>query len=169
MSKATFTVADDKKTLIVERTFPANRTRVWSAYTKPELLAQWWGPRGWQTEIRHMDFSEGEYWHYGMKCMDPDQSDWYGKTSWGKGTFLRIIPEESFEYTDEFCDENGKTISGMPVSHTVITFSDEQSFTTVTSKTEYETAEALAQVLEMGMQEGFTQTWDRFEEFLESL
>lgn len=166
MNKTLFTIADDRKTLIVERTFNAPRNKVWEAFTNPELLAKWWGPRGWETEIKHMDFSDGGHWHYGMKCTDPAQEDWYGKTSWGKSIYKNITPQDSFEYTDMFCDENGTTTPGMPVSHTKLTFKDDGGATILTSKTEYETPEALAQVIEMGMEEGLSQTWDRLDQFL---
>ncbi len=33
-----------KKDLAFDRTYPAARDRVWSAWTRPELLTQWWGP-----------------------------------------------------------------------------------------------------------------------------
>jgi len=166
MYKTKFTVAGDKKTLVVERAFDATRSKVWDAFTNPKLLAKWWGPRGWETEIRHMEFSDGGYWHYGMKCIDPAQKDWYGNTSWGKATYKNIKPQDSFEYTDMFCDENGVTTPGMPVARSTLTFTEVGGITTVTSRTEYETPEALAQVLKMGMEEGLSQTWDRLDESL---
>lgn len=33
-----------KKDLLFERTYAAPRSRVWEAWTRPELLKQWWGP-----------------------------------------------------------------------------------------------------------------------------
>lgn len=167
MGKTTFRVSEDKRTLIVERKFNAPQTKVWEAYSNPNLLSKWWGPRGWETEIRHMDFSNGEYWHYGMKCTDSTQTDWYGKTSWGKATFNNILPKDSFEYVDEFCDENGVVTPEMPVSRTTVTLSESDGGTRVTSATTYDAPESLAQVLEMGMEEGFAQTWQRLAEFVE--
>src|ERR1043165_2191155 len=107
MGETKFTIQDDKKTLVVERTFKAPRSKVWAAWTTPELFTQWWGPRGWTTEVKHMEFKDGGYNHYGMKCVDPEQKDWYGKYSWGKSTYSNIDAENSFDYTDEFCDEHG--------------------------------------------------------------
>ena len=48
MSDTTFTIQDDKKTLVIDRVFPAERSKVWEAWTTPELFAKWWGPRGWE-------------------------------------------------------------------------------------------------------------------------
>jgi len=166
MSKATFTVADDKKTLTAERTFSASQDKVWNALTNPKLLAKWWGPRGWETQITHMEFVNGGYWLYGMKCVDPAQVDWFGKFSWGKGTYQNIRPIVTFGYVDEFCDEHGVVTPGMPASQTTITLKESRGSTSVSSQTSYVSAEALAQVLAMGMEQGFSETWDRLEEFL---
>lgn len=167
MEKTTFTVGDDKKTLIVARTFHAPKSKVWRAYSDPKILARWWGPRGWETEIKHMDFSNGGCWHYGMKCMDPAQEEWYGKTSWGRASFSTIQPQDSFEYVDEFCDENGVVTPGMPQAKTTLTLVEDNGGTRVTLVTEYDSAETLRQVLEMGMEDGFAETWQKLAEFFE--
>lgn len=166
MSETKFTVAEDKRTLIVERTFPASRDRVWDAYSNPELLARWWGPKGWETEIRHMDFSVGGYWHYCMRCVDRNQGDFYGMESWGKGTYTAISPRYSLSYDDEFCNEAAEPNPDMPVSHTTLELRDVDGHTQLISTTRYDTPEALAQVLEMGMEEGFRQTLDNLEALL---
>jgi uncharacterized protein YndB with AHSA1/START domain len=166
MSKTKFTIADDKKTLIVERTYNAPRSKVWRAYSTREMLLKWWGPQGWDTVIKHLDFKDGGTWHYGMKCVDKNQKDWFGMTAWGKFTYANIRPEESFEYTDIFCDEDGNPTPDMPSSHTVITFVEKGGKTTVTTTTSYANEESLKQVLEMGMKEGLTQTLDKLEAVL---
>jgi uncharacterized protein YndB with AHSA1/START domain len=113
-----------------------------------------------------MDFVDGGYLLYGMKCEDPEQKEWYGQFSWGKSTYTRIDAENSFSYTDEFTDENGVATPGMPAMDIRVEFYEEDSATRVVSTTEFPTAEALKQTVEMGMQEGLTQTWDRLEELL---
>jgi len=168
MSETTFTIADDEKTLIVERTFDAPKSQVWKAYSTRELLRRWWGPRGWETIIKRLEFEDGGTWHYGMKCVDERQGEWFGKTSWGRFTYANIRPEDSFEYTDVFCDEDGNAIPNMPTSHTVVTLVERAGGTTVTSTTAYASEEALSQVLEMGMKEGLTQSLDKLEEVLRS-
>ncbi len=37
---------DTKKELTIERMYDVPRDLVWKAWTDPELVAQWWGPRG---------------------------------------------------------------------------------------------------------------------------
>lgn len=166
MTETKFTVKEDKKTLVIERVFPAPRSKVWTAFTTPELLAKWWGPRGWNTTIKHMEFKPGGYQHYGMKCEDPNQGEWFGKYSWGKSTYKEINPEDSFIYTDEFCDENGTPTPGMPAMDISMEFIEENGATRIVSTTIYDKAEDLEQTLAMGMKEGLTETWDRLEEFV---
>jgi uncharacterized protein YndB with AHSA1/START domain len=166
MSETIFTVKEDKKTLLVERVFNAPRTKVWAAWTTPEQFVKWWGPKGWTTKIKEKNFSEGGVLVYGMVCEDPNQTDWYGKTSWGKSTYTAIDAENSFTYIDEFCDENGTVDPAMPRMEIAMQFIDEDGATRVVSTSEFATPEALEQVIAMGMQAGLEQTWDRLAELV---
>jgi uncharacterized protein YndB with AHSA1/START domain len=159
MKDIQFTVESDKKTLIAKKSFPAPKEKLWQAFSDPALLAQWWAPRGWETKIKHMDFTNEGYWHYGMKCTDSEQKNWFGKISWGRAVFHNIEPMSSFEYTDQFSDEAGNINTSLPASHTKVIFSEANGTTTVSSKTTYNSEKDLSLVLNMGVQEGLTQTW----------
>jgi uncharacterized protein YndB with AHSA1/START domain len=139
---------------------------VWDAFTKPELFIQWWGPRGWQTEVKEFNCTEGGVNHYGMKCLDEAQGEWYGKYSWGKMVFLKINPIDSLDYQDFFVDENAIMQEGMPVITTHQEFIDENGMTKIISVGTYETEEALKTVIDMGMIQGVTETWDRLDELV---
>lgn len=158
----------EDSTLTLERTFDAPRQKVWDAFTKPELFIQWWGPQGWTTEVKEFDFSEGGVNHYGMKCVDKEQGEWYGKYSWGKMVYSNIRPIEGFENVDYFVDENAVVQENMPASKTAMAFTEVDGQTKIVSVTEYTTPEALKTVLDMGMLEGIAQTWDRLEELVAS-
>jgi uncharacterized protein YndB with AHSA1/START domain len=168
MAKTTFTITDDKKTLVIERTFEAPKSKVWQAYTEADKLEKWWGPTGWETEVKEMDFRDGGHWLYCMTCKDEAQGEWFGKSSCGKGVYDNIKPEDLLGYTDYFADENGKVTPGMPTSHTLLELVEKDGATTITSTLEFESEEALKQVLEMGMKEGFEQTWDNLEIYLQN-
>jgi len=60
--RATITKPTDRE-IRIERTFDATRDRVWDAYTKPELLAQWWG-RGNKVVIEKMEVERGGHYRY---------------------------------------------------------------------------------------------------------
>jgi len=48
-----------KRTLTLKRTFNAPIEIVWEAWTKPEHIAQWRGPKGMETKVIAHDFSVG--------------------------------------------------------------------------------------------------------------
>lgn len=171
MSETQVTKDAKSKTLIFERLVNAPRGRVWQAWTDPEQLAKWWGPRGWDTVVKTFDFREGGEWHYGMVCNDKEQTDWYGKTSWGKAVYKEIDEPDSFAYSDYFCDENGVVSDDMPVSTTKMEFietGDNGKQTRMVATSVFDTAEGYGKVLAMGVVEGLAQTWDRLEEMVET-
>ncbi len=154
------------KTLTLERTFNAPRQKVWDAFTKSEIFVKWWGPRGWQTEVKEFNFSEGGVNHYGMKCGDKAQGDWYGKYSWGKMLYSNIKPIDSYDYTDYFSDENGVVNNELPSSNTKMQFLEEEDGTKIISVTEFADEKALQTVIDMGMIAGVSETWDRLDEIV---
>ncbi|MDB5182507.1 MAG: Activator of Hsp90 ATPase 1 family protein [Candidatus Saccharibacteria bacterium] len=166
--KSTFTVQDDQKTLVMTRDFTAPKDKVWAAYTEADKLAKWWGPTGWTTEVKELNFSVGGTWFYIMTCKDPSDAEWYNKNSAGKGIYDAIDAKNSFGYTDFFTDDEGNVLPGMPSTKITVAFAEKNGVTTLTSTAAYATPESLKQVLEMGMEEGFNQTWNNLETFLNS-
>ena len=168
MSTTLFTVADDKKSLVVERTFSAPKTKVWQAWTTADILKEWFSPKGWETKVVAFDFTEGGAWEYTMKCVDETQGEWFGVESPGKSIYSNILPEDSFENTDYFTDGQGTVNQEFPVSRSLIVFVENEDKTTlVTSTNSYDTPEDLKKVLEMGMKEGLSQSWDKLAELME--
>jgi uncharacterized protein YndB with AHSA1/START domain len=64
----TTNVAD--RELIMERIFDAPRELVFRAYSEPEHLVRWWGPKGWTLPVCKVDFRPGGVWHFCM--LSPD-------------------------------------------------------------------------------------------------
>lgn len=167
--KTTFTVEDDKKTLLMERTFSAPQHRLWQAYSEKELFEQWFAPAGWEVKSTHFDFRDGGENHYVMTCVDKNQGEWYGKESAGKMVYEQVHPKSAFSYRDYFLDEEGNVMIDMPSSISNLELIDNgDETTTLRVKTVYETEEALKTVLEMGMKEGYEQTLDKLEAIITS-
>ena len=61
-----FSVNKETNTITVKREFAAELSLVWDAYTKSEILDQWWAPKPWKARTKTMEFREGGYWHYAM-------------------------------------------------------------------------------------------------------
>jgi uncharacterized protein YndB with AHSA1/START domain len=167
MSEMNITKDPENKTLTFERVFSAPRERVWAAWTTAEQLAQWWGPRGWKTDVKEFDFSPGGHLLYGMTCEDPEQKDWFGRTEWAKSVYRTIDEPNTFSYQDYFTDEHGTPTENMPTMSITIAFEATPEGTKVSSRTVFETQEAYEQTIAMGVTEGVGQTWDRLAELLD--
>ncbi|MBN2981113.1 MULTISPECIES: SRPBCC domain-containing protein [Paenibacillaceae] len=152
----------------MERIFDAPRELVFKAFSEAEHLKQWWGPRGWELTACDIDFRPGGVWHYCMKCMDPNQGDFYGMESWGKSVYQEIVPNEKIVYIDYFSDAEGNISEDMPAPESTVVFQEHEGKTKVISISRYDTPEALKTVVDMGMEEGVTQTWDRLAEHLQA-
>ncbi|MGO4272627.1 SRPBCC domain-containing protein [Paenibacillus sp. TAF58] len=155
--------------LILERVFNAPRELVFKAFSEAEHLKHWWGPRGWTLTVCNVDFRPGGIWHYCMKCIDPNHGDFYGYESWGKAIYGEIVEAEKIVYVDYFSDAEGNETQGMPSSQVSMTFVEHEGKTKLISRAIYESAEALKTVMEMGMEQGITETWDRLSEHLQAI
>lgn len=162
-------IEKDDRVLVLERIFNAPRDLVFTMFKEPEHLKHWWGPRGWELPVCKVDFRPGGVWHYCMKCIDPNLGQFYGMESWGKGVYRDIIEPETIVYTDYFSDAEGNINENMPATEVTMEFIDLGDQTKLVSRSEYVSAEALKTVMDMGMLQGITETWDRLEERINEL
>jgi uncharacterized protein YndB with AHSA1/START domain len=77
--------------LIITRTLNAPVELVWEAWTKPEHIANWWGPNDFTTTISTMDMVPGGEWNLVMH--GPDGTDYINKS-----IFKEIIPFKKIVY-----------------------------------------------------------------------
>jgi uncharacterized protein YndB with AHSA1/START domain len=157
---------ENYKVLVLERVFDAPRDLVFKMFKEPEHLRRWWGPRGWELPVCTIDFRPGGVWHYCMKCVDKNQGEFYGTESWGKAVYKDIDEPETIAYTDYFSDAEGNESDTMPSTEVTMEFIDLGGKTRLVSRSEYVSAEALKTVMDIGMLQGITETWDRLEERL---
>lgn len=157
---------ENERVLVLERVFDAPRDLVFQMFKEPEHLKHWWGPRGWELTVCTVDFQPGGVWHYCMKCVDRNQGQFYGMESWGKAVYKEIAEPEKIVYTDYFSDAEGNTNETMPSTAVSLEFIDLDGKTKLVNRGEYVSADALKTVIDMGMMQGITETWDRLEERL---
>lgn len=81
----------DQRSLITTRVFAAPRELVWTAWTKPEHLAHWWGPIGFSTTTHAFDFRPGGVWRFVMHGAD-------GRDYQNRITFDEIVKPERIRY-----------------------------------------------------------------------
>lgn len=85
---------------LIRRLFAAPREIVFRAFTDPEQMRQWWGPRGAAVGTSNMDLRPGGIYHYGMTMPD-------GATMWGKFVFREIVEPSRIVFVNSFSDANG--------------------------------------------------------------
>ncbi|SEN46123.1 SRPBCC domain-containing protein [Lihuaxuella thermophila] len=155
--------------LILERVFDAPRELVFRAFSEAEHLKNWWGPRGWTLTVCNVDFRPGGIWHFCMKCVDQNQGDFYGTESWGKAVYQEIVEPEKIVYVDYFSDAEGNVSEEMPSCKVTMSFMEHEGKTKLVCRAQYASADTLKTVLDMGVVQGITETWDRLAEHLQSL
>ena len=141
------------RTLTIERTFNAPLKLVWEAWTQPEHLANWWGPKGMDTQIVQHDFKAGGNWQYVMKMPD-------GKDFITEGTYSEIVEFEKIVTSADF----------KPMTEGVILeilFEAKGEQTQFTFNVIHESEDYARQQEAMGFYNGWGSTFDRLSEMLE--
>ncbi|MDX1413520.1 MAG: SRPBCC domain-containing protein [Candidatus Promineifilaceae bacterium] len=160
-SKTQVTMPTDEE-IVVTRTFDAPRSLVWEVWTQAKHLKEWWGPKGWTLPVCDVDFRIGGTWFYCMK--GPDDM-----MACGKATYSEIHEPEGFVMKDSFVDTEGNPLQGMPVAVVTLRFIAEGNRTTVISQSVYPSKADRDRVIEMGVEEGITETQDRLESYLRTV
>lgn len=155
-----FTVDKAAKTVFVTREFAAGLPLVWDAFTKQEILDQWWAPKPWASQTKVMDFTVGGRRFYAM--VSPD-----GQMMWSVQKYTSITPKTNFKYLNAFADadENPE----LPGSDWDYSFSEENGKTKVSIIIYNDSLERMEKMIEMGFKEGFTATLDELDQLLASL
>jgi len=154
-----FTVNKENNTVQVSKTFAADLTQIWDAFTKPFILDQWWAPKPWLSKTKSMDFSIGGRRLYAM--VGPE-----GEEHWAIADFTAINPKSNFKYLDAFTDADGNISDEMPRSDWSLDFVDEGETTTVNITIKHKNQEDLEQIITMGFKEGFTMALNNLDEML---
>ena len=149
---ATVTTPTDRE-IHIERTFDAPRDKVFAAYTDPELIPEWYGPRGTTTIVDVMDVRPGGSWRFIMRNSDGSETAF-------RGTYREVSPPERIVQTFEW--------EGMPgqVSVETATFEDLGDRTRVIGTSLFHTTEERDGMLQSGMEGGMNETYDRLDELL---
>ncbi len=155
-----FTVNKETKTVTITKEFDAGRDLVWDAYTKAELLDQWWAPKPYSSRTAVMDFREGGKRFYAM--VSPE-----GAERWVMQQYKSITPKSNFSLFNAFSDENENL--ELPGSDWDLNFSEHNGKTTVHASIYNESLERLERMIEFGFKEGTEAQLDNLKELLASL
>lgn len=98
---------NDKNEFTITRIFDAPPNLVWKAWTEPEQVMRWWGPKVFTSPVAKIDLRAGGKYLYAMRSPE-------GQDFWSTGVFQEIVVPERIVYTDSFSDEKGNVV---PASH----------------------------------------------------
>lgn len=157
-----FQVDKEQNTITVKREFDAELPLVWDAYTKSEILDQWWAPKPWKSRTKSMDFREGGKWLYSM--VGPE-----GEEHWAIAEYTSIQNRKKFSVRDAFTDKEGNINMSMPQANWDIHFTEKGSRTLVDIKIIYDKLEDLEATIKMGFKEGLAMGMENLDELLPSL
>jgi len=155
-----FIVNKETKTVSITAEFDAERNLVWDAYTKAELLDQWWAPKPFTSRTKAMNFEVGGRRFYAM--VSPD-----GGERWAVQKYTSITPKTNFKLFNAFADENENL--ELPGSDWDLNFSEMGGTTKVSISIYNESLERMERLIEMGFKEGFTATLGSLKELLATL
>jgi len=155
-----FTVDKAAQTVFINREFDAPQSLVWDAFTKPEIIDQWWAPKPYASKTKFMNFEVGGRRFYAM--VSPD-----GQERWALQRYTSISPKTNFKMYNTFADQDENP--ELPGSEWDFKFS-EHNGTTIVSVTIYnESLARMERMIEMGFKEGYALQMKNLEELLATL
>ena len=151
----------DNLTLTITADFAAPVERIWQVYADPRQLERVWGPPTYPTTVVDHDLTPGGRVTYYMTSPE-------GEKFAGYWLVTTVDQPRSFTFDDGFADLDFTPNPALPVSTNVYTFTEHDGGTRATYMSRYESAEALKQVLDMGMVEGATSAINQIDDLVAS-
>ena len=138
--------------VVLTRVFDAPRQMVFDAFTKPELLKQWFGPCGHSLVVCEVDLRVGGGFRFVLR--DPQ-----GREMGMRGVYREIVPPERSVHMESFDDYPGESqVTGV--------FTEQAGKTTLTATIQYPSKEVRDAVLQMGMEHGAAESYDKLADLL---
>jgi uncharacterized protein YndB with AHSA1/START domain len=134
------------------RVFDAPRQMVWDAFTKPELMQRWFGPRGWSMTECTIDLRVGGGWRFVLQGPD-------GKKMGMRGAYREIKAPERSVHVETYDDYPGESI-------VTAVFTEKGGKTTLEATVEYPSREVRDAVIQSGMEHGAAESYDKLAELL---
>ena len=155
-----FIVDKEAQTVTITKEFAAELSLVWGAYTKPELLDQWWAPKPFLSRTKVMDFEVGGRRFYAM--VTPE-----GAERWAVQKYTSITPKTNFKIFNTFADQDENL--ELPGSDWNLNFSEQDGTTTVHISIYNESLERLERQIAGGFVEGTKMQLQNLEDLLKEL
>lgn len=152
-----FTADKATKTIFITKEFDADLSLVWDAFTKQEILDQWWAPKPWASKTKYMNFEVGGRRFYAM--VSPE-----GQEHWAIQEYTSISPKTNFKIFNAFADKDENP--DLPGSDWDFNFTEQNGTTKVSITIYNESIDRMEKMIEMGFEGGFTMTLNYLEQLL---
>jgi uncharacterized protein YndB with AHSA1/START domain len=151
----TFRILSDRE-VEMTRVFDAPRELVFAAYTEPEHIPHWWGPRTVTTIVEAMDVRPGGAWRFIQRDADGTEYAFYGE-------YREVVPPERIVSTFEF--------EGFPglIMVDTLTLHEAAGKTTLTVISSFASREERDRMVESGLEDGAREMWERLAEHLDAM
>lgn len=142
----------DTRTLVMTCDFPVTPERLWQVWADPRQLEQWWGPEGYPATVTEHDLTPGGTVKYYMTSPEGEK--------FGGGWEVIAVDEPKrlepgrLELKDFFADADGNPVDSAPESRMTVEITATESGARMVNTSTWESAEAMQQVLDMGVVEG---------------
>jgi uncharacterized protein YndB with AHSA1/START domain len=147
-------------TMTVTSEYDAPIERVWELWANPRLLERWWGPPTYPATFVDHDLTPGGRATYFMTGPDGDKP-----RGWWR--ILAVEAPHRIELEDGFADETGAPNPDLPVTTMRVELSEpSEGRTRMTIETTFPSAEAMAQIIAMGVEEGILAALGQIDEIL---
>jgi uncharacterized protein YndB with AHSA1/START domain len=153
MTALEVTAAPGVPQVLTSRTFDAPRALVFRAFSEPDLLVQWLGPRKYTMTIERYDLRDGGTYRY-------VHADDAGNAFGFHGVFHGDPSPDGMVQTFEFEGAPGN------VSMDTVTLEEHDGKTTVRTNSLFQSVEARDAMVQSGMADGMGEGYDRLEELL---
>ena len=154
MAHGTFTVDKENLEVRMEYSFKATPERLFKAFSTPEEVEKWWGPKNSVIKVETMDFRVGGKWR--IIHIEKDGSEYPFS-----GEYLSIDEPQSYSYT--FTYEPWPDTS---ITETITLTALVDGFTQVRTASHYKSLEDLERMVQSGMEKGATESMDRLEQLV---
>jgi uncharacterized protein YndB with AHSA1/START domain len=156
-----FAVDKTTNTIFITREFDAELSLVWDAFTRAEILDQWWAPKPLVSKTKVMNFEVGGRRFYSMVWPE-------GQEYWGVKKYTLIDPKTKIKWLSSFTDKDENINTELPTSEWELNFTEQNGATKVIITIKNKTLADVEMIIEMGFKEGFTMTLNYLAEILVS-
>lgn len=147
-------------TMTLTAEFPTTPDRVWQLWADPRQLERWWGPPVYPATVTSHDLRVGGRVEYHMTGPTGDQPKGYWDV-------VEMDPPRRLTFRDGFANDDGSANTDLPGTESRITIEAiDAGRTRMSIQSIFPSAEAMEQLVAMGMEQGLTEAVGQIDSIL---